>query len=522
MKKHIVFFYFLSFLEGSSVMATELIGAKMLAPYYGTSLYVWSAVLGITLAGLALGYFLGGLVSVKKNVEKNLYYILLLSSIFLIAMPSLANISIIQFVRFQLVESIMLSAIVILFPPVFCMGMVSPLIVTCVLKVKRSSANIEANNNEQAGKVTGTIYAISTLGGILATFLLGFYIIPTFGLTQPAIYIGLLLGVIPFYMLVTSKQFVSFLFPLVIFFAFTGSKPVSFGEQIKIHYTSEGVLGQIIVADYPLYESETIIGSQRILFVNRSTQTIVTKINGQENHFEYVNLIKEKTADRSKYKNALILGLGGGSLANELSRNLIAVEAVELDSRMEKVAKAYFNLSNKVSVYNDDARHFVKKNLEHKTNSKKIDVIVLDAFVGEVNPHHLFTKEFFAEVSLTLTDSGVFFINGNGYWKDHVGIGMRSICKTLLSAGFNVEVLPTEENEDYRNIVLIAKKSNGAACKATGVEVKDTLVSDGAVLVDEYPKLEILNAEANLRWRNACMKYYMSGYYTGQDRFLFK
>src|ERR1039458_10759485 len=82
-----IFFYSLSFLEGASVMAAELLGAKMLAPYFGTSLYVWSAVLAVTLGGLAMGYFAGGIFSEKKNTERNLYYILLASAIFLIAMP---------------------------------------------------------------------------------------------------------------------------------------------------------------------------------------------------------------------------------------------------------------------------------------------------------------------------------------------------------------------------------------------------------------------------------------------------
>src|ERR1041385_3859724 len=86
-----LFFYALSFLEGASVMAAELLGAKMLAPYFGSSLYVWSSVLGITLGGLALGYFAGGILSQKKNAERDLYAVLLASAIFLIAMPVLAK-----------------------------------------------------------------------------------------------------------------------------------------------------------------------------------------------------------------------------------------------------------------------------------------------------------------------------------------------------------------------------------------------------------------------------------------------
>ena len=67
------FFFLLSFIEGGAVMATELLGAKMLAPYFGSSLYVWATVLAVTLGGLAIGYFLGGLLSFKTKTPLTLF-----------------------------------------------------------------------------------------------------------------------------------------------------------------------------------------------------------------------------------------------------------------------------------------------------------------------------------------------------------------------------------------------------------------------------------------------------------------
>ena len=71
------FFFLLSFIEGGSVMAAELLGAKMLAPYFGSSLYVWASVLAITLGGLAVGYFAGGILSYKSKNPLTLFYVLL-------------------------------------------------------------------------------------------------------------------------------------------------------------------------------------------------------------------------------------------------------------------------------------------------------------------------------------------------------------------------------------------------------------------------------------------------------------
>jgi len=531
MNRKNLFFYFLSFLEGASVMAAELLGAKMLSPYFGTSLYVWSSVLGVTLGGLALGYFTGGILSAhaaaadlaaapagmnaeakKINTERNLYYVLLASAIFLILMPFLAREVMLHTVRFDLVTSILISSLIFLFPPVFFMGMVSPLIVQC----------LAAGN---PGKAAGSVYAVSTLGGIIATFLLGFYIIPEFGLTRPAVIIGIFLGIIPFIYLIRLKIFASLFFLLVIFFSWHHLKSPATGSGVKKLYSSEGLLGQIIVADYPGYGSSPD-ESQRMLFLNRSTQTMVTVKNGEKSFFEYVHLISRQASDSlfpdsATGLHALVLGLGGGSVANELVKNNFRVDAVELDTRMAYVAKTYFDLSAKVNVYLDDARHFVRERRQETVTTAKYDLIVLDAFVGEVNPHHLFTEQFFSEIKLLLSDRGAFFINGNGYWNGTAGKGMRSVCKTLLRSGFDVDVCPTRDEEDFRNLVFVSKKSNTPYGTARSRRMALPGLDDAVILTDDKPQLEILNAEANMRWRKSCMKYFMSGIYSGQEASFF-
>ena len=203
-------------------------------------------------------------------------------------------------------------------------------------------------------------------------------------------------------------------------------------------------------------------------------------------------------------------------------KNNFRVDAVELDTRMADVAKKYFDLSGKVNVHIDDARHYVRNQFSENSKGVKYNLVVLDAFVGEVNPHHLFTKQFFAEIKSLLSDSGVFIINGNGYWNDIAGKGMRSVCKTLVNSGFNVDVYPTRKEEDYRNLVFISKKCDGEIGSATSRSFCLSNFDDAIVLTDEKPQLEILNAEANIRWRKSCMKYFLGAYYSGQDMLFFK
>ena len=77
----------ISFVEGASVMAAEICGAKLLAPFFGSSLYVWSSVMAITLGGLASGYFLGGKLSKRENKENTLLYVLIAASISSLCIP---------------------------------------------------------------------------------------------------------------------------------------------------------------------------------------------------------------------------------------------------------------------------------------------------------------------------------------------------------------------------------------------------------------------------------------------------
>ena len=154
----------LSFLEGGSLMATELMSARMLAPYFGSSLFVWATVLAITLGGLTIGYFLGGSISQHDRRDKILLLTLLYCGILIMLMPFIAQ-WVLNFAHLlSFTDAVITGGLVIILPPVIGMGMVSPLVV----------ANLD-NSAESSGKRAGLVYAISTTGGIVFTFLFGFF-----------------------------------------------------------------------------------------------------------------------------------------------------------------------------------------------------------------------------------------------------------------------------------------------------------------------------------------------------------
>lgn len=178
--------YLVSFFEGGALMAVELLGAKMIAPYYGTSLYVWAAVLACTLGGLALGYLAGGILSNKYKGEKVLYTIVALSALFTFLLPATGKFIMEATLDLSLKTGITISAFILLTPPVFLFGTVSPIII-----------NLLSTSASRIGKAAGTVYAVSTLGGIAATFLTGFYLAPFVGLKESSWLVAATLAIWP-------------------------------------------------------------------------------------------------------------------------------------------------------------------------------------------------------------------------------------------------------------------------------------------------------------------------------------
>lgn len=505
-KQRLTWFLLLSFLEGGTVMGTELLGAKMLAPFFGSSLYVWSSVMAITLGGLAAGYYTGGVLSTRKNPERNLYVVLLFATVFTALMPFVSQFALFLFGTRSLIPAVIASSLMILFPPVFLMGTVSPLIVR----------NITVEE-DKAGRAAGTVYAVSTLGGILATFLFGFYIIPVFGLTRPALFSGLLLGILPAVALIKKKDktgiIVSGVLLWVIFSQLQFNKNAAqyIHSDIKVVYESEGLLGQILVLDFPndvYYSDSTLAGTNtRWLFVNRISQTMENPAaraeKGEEENFTYVGLI-DKAIDTFPVtrKKVLLLGLGGGSIAKTLSHHGCKVEVCELDKRITYVAKTYFELPESVTVYNDDARHFIRNCKNH------YDVIIFDLFKGEETPSHVITTESLAEVKSLLNPGGMVFLNGFGFFEGKRGKGMRSLYKTFVESGFDTRVLPTEPDEMQRNLLFIASRQKLPHDERYFV-VSTEQSDDAVVLTDDIPAFEHVNALAGLTWRRMAIQNYL-------------
>lgn len=174
------------FVCGAVVMAFEIVGSRMLGPYVGTSAFVWSSIIGIILLSLAVGYYAGGRLSDRFPKPVLLAVIILLAALFMLFTVFIKNI-LLDFLtdasgNIKLIS--ILASLLLFSPPAVLLGMVSPFAV-----------RLRIHSVTTSGATAGNLYALSTLGSILGTFLAGFVLIPSFTITGIVVKLSLALMV---------------------------------------------------------------------------------------------------------------------------------------------------------------------------------------------------------------------------------------------------------------------------------------------------------------------------------------
>ncbi len=490
--------FILSFIEGGAVMCVELCSAKILNPVFGTSIYVWAAVLGITLAALMSGYYFGGYISSKNNKLSTVLWLMLTGGLLVSFTPSISDFILPITINFSIISGSIVSLFFILFIPLACFGATSPLLIKHL-----------TSDAKESGKSSGTVYAISTLGGIITTFLLGFYTLPEFGITKTLYSYGILIMVFTVYLFVLIKT--KKLTPAIVLIVGLLSLNFQNHHSKEIIYFSEGILGELKVADRVLQDpttNETKIYRQ--LIVNNTSQTIMDLDNPDESYWDYVGVLTYNLSSYTNKKKVLLLGLGGGTLYKALKKQGYSIDVVEIDERIADVAKEFFFIEKDLNVIVDDARHYLN------TTSEKYDIIIYDLFQAETPPIHIMTTEAFVDLKRNLNPDGMLVVNFYGFINNSIGKASRSIYKTLQHSGYNISLLGTSEIENQRNLLFFCSEKELKASNQIihpMIYEMDIDLNDAEVLTDEKPKLEHLHAEAAISWRTQYNEYNTKYYF---------
>jgi len=503
----------LAFLNGAGIMSFEMICGKMLAPFYGTSLEVWAVTLAVVMSGLAIGYWVGGRQSVKYTQVSSLCHLLFYAAMMVALAPLLGKVLFaIAYSQLGISGSI-LSSIFIILPYMILAGMISPIL-----------THIITANDHGSGHAAGKIFSLSTIGGVLATFLTGYWLIPSLGLEISVIILAVIYSLISFVLLAgesfkASKTtwFASVLGLVVISTSVMGTSNTLFPGVL---YRQTGLYGELMVADIPLKFGKKVY-PRRMFLSNRVGQTNMNTNTGCS-LWSYVHHLSTIAGMYPMGSNVLLLGMAGGSIANEFAQLGFKVDAVDLDPRVFVVAKQFFRLSPKVKTIEDDARHFLN------TSAKKYNLIVIDLFAGEGVPNHILTRESLQILKKRLNANGSLVINFHGFLEGEDGRGARSVYKTLIAEGYNTRFMVTPGKPGARNTLFVATMNQDPRFFASKTyrqtpcslswktknppqlkKMKQKMYQDGIVLRDEYPVLDRLNKAAYANWRTYTIEHHL-------------
>jgi spermidine synthase len=382
-------------------MVLEMAGSRVVAPYMGTSLVVWTSLIGIVMASLTLGYWAGGRVSDRWPDAGLLARViggaaLCALVIGLVANPLLGILS--RNIRNVYVGSVIASVCLFALPSVL-LGMVSPFIVRLAMHSLGS-----------AGSTVGRFSALSSAGSILGTFLGGFVLISFLSSQAILFLVAAVLGLTALRLRAAAKKM---LLPLI-------ALAVGFGilsEAGAMPMTPVGINIE------PRYNTIRIMDTS-VWLTNREIRILQTDPMGAQS-LMYIDAPNELYSDYTKFydlafhykpdaSRVLMLGGGGYCVPKHLgaTRQDVAVDVVELDPGITKAARDYFYLEDRPgqTIFHEDARMFV--NREAMRGERKYDAVFEDVFGSSYGiPFHLTTIECMGAVRSLLADDGVLVVN---------------------------------------------------------------------------------------------------------------
>ena len=426
--------YFIVSVSGASVLALEILGTRILGPFYGVSLFLWSALISVTLGALALGYTIGGRWADRGPSLMRLASVLALAGVWTALIPWIRTPVLLLVEPLGLRGAVLLASFILFAPPLVLLGMVTPYAVR--LRVTRVG---------EVGRAAGNIYAVSTLASVAAALLTGFVLVPGVGVRRLTILVGVFLLLGAAVAALAARDSRRRVLPALVFFlAGAGALwqmprvvPQAHGNLLAV---TQSPYGEIRVLDK---------NGLRYLVIDGSLHTQIDPATG-ESHFRYVVAMDLAKLMFSQPGKALVVGLGGGSVVKGLARSLWKVDAVEIDLEVVRLAGEYFGLeADDAEVFTMDGRRFLNR------ERGPYDLIVLDAFGSGSVPFHLVTREFFGLVKRSLAPGGIVALNlETRGWDD---ILVRSVAATLAPDFREVLALPTQEPPNtLGNVILLA------------------------------------------------------------------
>lgn len=457
-----IFLIITAFVCGASIMIIELTGNRVLAPWFGNTIYTWTGLIGVILVCISCGYYLGGYLADKSPNYVIMAHILSISAILTMLIPIFQRGLEGIVMKIGIVIGPVLATILLFALPGCFLAAITPFTIRLISLI---------SEDKKVGISAGFIGMVSTFGSVIGTFCSGFILIPNLSIRMIFLSTGAVLAILALigYCIFSSKtQKRMQLALLTSFFVAVGTfvyfvrgsispnvifEQMTFYQRIRVTETLEtnGDKLRTIILD-KRHEGAQYIKSREIPFK-------------YQKYWELVRLFCPQL-DRAAF-------LGGGAFAmpNALLDAFpeAQVDVIEIDKKVIETGRKYFRINDypKMNVVACDARRFLK------TSNQKYDFILGDVYNGLHHlPAHLVTVEFFDIVKGHLSQDGVYMMNIIGSAKGKHSILFQSLAKTLLKIFKNVSVFLVDPDNPYdtQNIIVVAADHDLAINSQTAKE----------------------------------------------------
>ncbi len=398
---------------GAAVMVVEILGSRVLAPSFGTTLHVWSALITVTLAALAVGYAAGGRLADRRPGLGALMAVMAAAGGTLLVSDLIARPALSVAYEAGMVSGTFMAATLLFLPPLFLLGMLSPMAVRA------------AANHRRLGASVGNLYALSTIGSVAGSLLVSLLLIPNMTVHSAFISTAVALMIVPvLYLCAASRKRAALSLFLSLAASGAGVKWAGARADREAFYKDERYP---VTARIPSAYGELVVSDRdgvRYLFLNGVQQGSMI---GDVSYAKYAYGLERLATIKGVPKTVLIWGLGAGVYARAMAEAGSEVTVIEIDPKSEKVAREYFGLPASVKVVIGDAR------TETSRLAGRYDVIVIDAFSGDSPPFHLLTREAFADLKKRLAPNGFVIANIVGGVSGEASRVASSIVATMES-----------------------------------------------------------------------------------------
>jgi hypothetical protein len=415
-------------------MVIEILGTRVIGPIFGVSLFVWAALLAVTLASLAVGYYAGGVLIDRSPTPRLMGHVVTVAGVLLGLVPVAR--------RFVLGLSQdlgprwgpLVSATILFAPSLAALGMVGPIAVKLAIDDLRI-----------AGHRVGGIYAVSTAGSLIGTLVTAFGLVPRIETNWILMGTSLFLVVLGVVLLLRQGRrggLAAVLIPFLALVMPTARLP----EGIKVVDRAQSLYGLVEVIDDVnrdvrfLRADHSVIGAQFL--------------RDRSPGFAFLHQMEAMRFIRPQAKEMLQIGLGIGSVPLSLSPYGIKSDVVEIDPAVVRFAQQYFRFATSGAIHVEDARTFIRR------THRQWDLIAHDTFTGGATPEHLLSVEVVQRLREILRPAGVLALNFAGYQRGPNAAASWAVARTLRAVFTNVRAFrdsdPGDRPDEAANTIFFA------------------------------------------------------------------